>query len=116
MEKKMYRIVIVTRREKQEVLRSALIDIGVTGLTITKVKGFGIQKGIRKLINGVLKDVDMFSKIKVEIVVCSVPVDAVINVAKKVLCTGEIGDGKIFVSEIDRVVRIRTGEENAEAL
>lgn len=116
MEKKMYRIVIVTRKEKQEELRHALVEIGVTGMTITKVEGFGAQKGIRKIIEGVLKNVDMLPKIKVEIVVCSVPVDAVINVAKHVLCTGEIGDGKIFVSEIDRVIRIRTGEENAEAL
>lgn len=116
MKKKMYRVTIVTRKERFEALRQELLKIGVTGLTVTKVEGFGSQKGIRKLIQGVIKNVDMLPKIKVDIVGCEVPVDDVIAAARKSLETGEIGDGKIFVSEIDRVVRIRTGEENEAAL
>ncbi len=116
MEKKMYRITIITRKDRFEEFRKELVKVGVTGMTVTKVEGFGTQKGIRKLIEGVMKNVDMLPKLKIEIVVCSVPVDTVIDIAKKVLQTGNIGDGKIFVSDIDRVVRIRTGEENADAL
>lgn len=112
----MTKITIITRREKFETLRKELIKIGVTGMTVTKVEGFGAQHGIQKVIEGMSKHGFLAQKIKVEIVVCTVPVDQVINCVKEVLYTGNIGDGKIFTSEIDRVVRIRTGELDKEAL
>lgn len=112
----MTKITIITRREKFEDLRTALLDIGVKGMTVTEVEGCGVQSGIEEIFRGVKKTVHLIPKIKVEIVVCTVPVDDVIAVAKKVLHTGEIGDGKIFVSEIQKVVRIRTGDEDKEAL
>lgn len=112
----MTKITIITRREKFEELRVALLDIGVKGMTVTEVEGCGVQNGIEEIFRGVKKTIHLLPKVKVEIVVCTVPVDDVIAVAKKVLYTGEIGDGKIFVSEMQKVVRIRTGEEDKEAL
>lgn len=116
MNDKMYKITVITRREKFKEFRDELLKIDVTGMTVTEVEGFGMQHGIKKLIPGIGKKVDMIPKIKVDIVVCEVPVDSVIEAAKKVLYTGEVGDGKIFVTEMERVVRIRTGDENREAL
>lgn len=112
----MTKITIITRREKFEDLRVALLDIGVKGMTVTEVDGCGVQSGTEEIFRGIKKTVHLIPKIKVEIVVCTVPVDDVIAVAKKVLHTGEIGDGKIFVSEIQKVIRIRTGDEDKEAL
>ncbi len=112
----MSRVTIITRGEKFEELRKRLLEIGVSGMTLTKVDGCGVQHGLTKIVEGVTKRVYMNSKIKVDIVICSVPVDEVIRVAGEVLQTGSIGDGKIFVSEIKRVIRIRTGEENERAL
>lgn len=112
----MTKITIITRREKFEILRKELVQIGVTGMTVTKVEGFGAQHGIQKVIEGISKRGYLAQKVKVEIVVCTVPVDTVIKCVKKVLYTGNIGDGKIFTSSIDRVVRIRTGEQDKEAL
>ncbi len=112
----MTKVTIITRREKFEVLRKELVQIGVTGMTVTKVEGFGAQHGIQKVIEGMNRRGILAQKVKVEIVVCTVPVEQVIECAKNVLYTGNIGDGKIFTSKIDRVVRIRTGELDKEAL
>lgn len=112
----MNKVTIITRGENFEKLRKSLLEIGVSGMTLTKVDGCGVQHGLTKIVEGVTKRIYLNSKIKVEIVVCEVPVDEVIRVAEEVLQTGNIGDGKIFVSGISRVVRIRTGEENENAL
>ncbi len=112
----MNKVTIITRREKFEQLRVGLLEIGVQGMTVTEVEGCGVQNGVELSIRGVKKKVYLLPKVKVEIVVSTVPVQSVIKVAKDVLYTGEIGDGKIFVSEIKEVVRIRTGERNEEAL
>ncbi len=112
----MYKVTIVARGEKFDELRRKLLEVGVSGMTITNVSGCGVQKGTTKIIEGLTKKIHLVPKIKVEIVVCSVPVDDVVRVAREVLNAGIVGDGKIFVSEIKRVVRVRTGEENKMAL
>ena len=91
-------------------------EIGVTGITITNVMGCGVQKGARSYYRGVEMDMNLLPKIKIEIVVSLVPVKTVIDTAKKVLHTGQYGDGKVFVYDIENVVKIRTGEEGFEAL
>lgn len=91
-------------------------DLGVTGMTVTQVMGCGIEKGSGEKYRGVEVDATLLPKVKVEVVVSSIPVDDVIEAAKKVLYTGHIGDGKIFIYDVDRVVKIRTGEENQAAL
>ena len=116
MTEEMSRVTIITRREKFEELREALQDIGVKGMTVTEVEGCGVQSGAEMIVRGVKMKKHLIPKIKVEMVVCKVPVEQVIGVAKKVLHTGEMGDGKIFVSAMEKVVRIRTGEEDKEAL
>ena len=110
------RVEIIASEAKIGELKDSLSRFGITGMTVTEVEGCGVQSGIEEIFRGVKKTVHLIPKIKVEIVVCTVPVDDVIAVAKKVLHTGEIGDGKIFVSEIQKVVRIRTGDEDKEAL
>ena len=85
-------------------------------MTVTQVMGCGIEKGSGEKYRGVEVDATLLPKVKVEVVVSSIPVDDVIEAAKKVLYTGRIGDGKIFVYDVDRVVKIRTGEENQAAL
>ncbi len=116
MADQMSKVTIITRREKFQELREEMLKIGIMGMTLTEVRGCGIQSGKEIIVRGVKKQVHLLDKIKVDIVVCTVPVDDVIEVAKKVLRTGQIGDGKIFVSDIKRVVRIRTGEEDKIAL
>ena len=91
-------------------------DLGVTGMTVTQVMGCGIQKGAGERYRGVEIDATLLPKVKLEVVVSSIPVDDVIETAKKALYTGHIGDGKIFVYPVNRVVKIRTGEENYAAL
>jgi nitrogen regulatory protein P-II 1 len=114
--KPMTKITIITRKEKFDELRKELVGIGITGMTVTQVDGCGKQHGLSKIVEGVIKRSFLLSKIKVEIVVCAVPVQVVIDIARKVLNTGNIGDGKIFTAPIDHVVRIRTGEIDSEAL
>ncbi len=111
-----YNVVIIARLAKYDAIRRAMNDIGVTGMTVTQVSGCGIQKGVGEKYRGVEIDATLIPKVKVEVVVSSIPVDTVIEKAKKVLYTGHIGDGKIFVYNVDRVVKIRTGEEDAAAL
>ena len=112
---KLTKVVIITRQSKLEEFMHAMNEIGVTGITITNVMGCGVQKGARSYYRGVEMDMNL-PKIKIEIVVSLVPVKTVINTAKKVLHTGQYGDGKVFVYDIENVVKIRTGEEGFEAL
>ena len=91
-------------------------NIGVTGMTVVHVLGCGVQKGSAEYYRGVEVEMSLLPKIKVEIVVSKVPVDTVVETAKKVLYTGHIGDGKIFVYNIENVIKVRTGEEGFAAL
>jgi Amt family ammonium transporter len=91
-------------------------DLGVTGMTVTQVMGCGIQKGAGEKYRGVEIDATLLPKVKLEVVVSAIPVEKVIETAKKVLYTGHIGDGKIFVYPVSKVVKIRTGEEDYDAL
>ena len=111
-----YKVVIIAKLSRYDKLRKAMNDLGVTGMTVTQVMGCGIEKGSGEKYRGVEVDATLLPKVKVEVVVSSIPVDDVIEAAKKVLYTGRIGDGKIFVYDVDRVVKIRTGEENQAAL
>ncbi len=113
---KFTKIVIVTRQTKFEELKNALNAIGITGMTVVNVMGCGMQKGANEYYRGTPVEINLVPKIKVEIVVTKVPVRDVIDTAKKVLYTGHYGDGKIFVYEVDNVVKIRTGEEGYAAL
>ena len=97
-------------------LKKAMNDLGVTGMTCTQVMGCGIQKGSGERYRGAEVDATLLPKIKVEVVVSKIPVDSVVAAAKKALYTGHIGDGKIFVYDVAKVVKIRTGEEDMEAL
>jgi ammonium transporter, Amt family len=91
-------------------------DIGVTGMTVTQVMGCGVQKGAGEKYRGVEMDATLLPKVKVEVIVGNIPVEKVIEAAKKALYTGHIGDGKIFVYNVDKVVKVRTGEEDLDAL
>ena len=101
---------------KLDEVREALSDIGVTGLTVTEVKGFGRQKGHTELYRGAEYVVDFLPKVKIEIVVADNVVEQVIEAIVKAARTGKIGDGKIFVTTVDQVVRIRTGETDESAI
>ena len=110
------KISIVTRRNKLEELTKALHEIGVTGMTISEVLGCGVQKGDVEYYRGVKMDVKLLPKVKIEIVVSEIPVDLVVETARRVLYTGQYGDGKIFVYEVENAVKIRTGEDGIAAL
>ena len=112
----MYKVVIIAKLASPDKLKKAMNDLGVTGMTVTQVMGCGIQKGAGEMYRGVEMDATLLPKVKVEVVVSKIPVDAVIEAAKKALYTGHIGDGKIFVYNVAKVVKIRTGEENFAAL
>lgn len=112
----MSKIVIITRQNKLDPLLHALNAIGVTGVTITNVTGYGMQKGNAKYYRGSEIDINLLPKVKVEIVVSTVPVSKVVATAEKVLYTGQYGDGKIFIYDIRNVVKVRTGEEGLDAL
>ena len=112
----MHKVVIITKLSRYDNIKRALNDLGVTGITVTQVTGCGIQKGAGEMYRGVEMDMTLLPKIKLEVVVSKIPVDSVIEVAKKTLYTGKIGDGKIFVYPVSRVVKIRTGEEDYAAL
>lgn len=116
MADEMTRIEIITRQSKLEDLKYELNKIGINGMTVTNVLGYGVQKGHKQVYRGTEYTVDLLPKVKVEMVVCSVPVQSVVDTAVKVLRTGEIGDGKIFISPVSRVIKVRTGEEDKEAL
>ncbi|MCR4922602.1 MAG: ammonium transporter [Lachnospiraceae bacterium] len=110
------KVVIITKLSRYDKIKRALNELGVTGITVTQVTGCGIQKGAGQMYRGVEMDMTLLPKIKLEVVVSKIPVDSVIEVAKKTLYTGKIGDGKIFVYPVSKVVKIRTGEENFDAL
>lgn len=112
----MYKVSIIVKYAKYEPLKRALNQLGVTGMTVTQVMGCGIQKGAGELYRGVEMDVTVLPKVKVEVIVGNIPVEQIIETAKKVLYTGHIGDGKIFVYDVRRVVKVRTGEEDFAAL
>ena len=112
----MYKVVIVAKLARYEHVKKALNDLGVTGMTVTQVMGCGVQKGAGEMYRGVELDATLLPKVKIEVVVSKLPVDAVVDAAKSALYTGHIGDGKIFVYNVDRVIKVRTGEENFAAL
>ena len=113
---KMTKVVIIIKQEKFEALKAAMSAIGITGMTVTQVLGFGMQRGAPEYYRGVRVDATLLPKVKVEIVISKVPVRTVIDTAKKVLHTGHIGDGKIFIYDVENVVKVRTGEEGYDAL
>ena len=113
---KFHMVTIITRQSKFDELKHAMNDINVTGMTVTNVLGCGVQHGNVQKYRGVEMDMTLLPKIKVDIVVSEVPVDLVVTAAKEVLYTGHIGDGKIFVYDVQNVVKVRTGEEGYEAL
>ena len=112
----MKKVEAVIKPFKLDDVRESLSDIGVTGLTVTEVKGFGRQKGHTELYRGAEYVVDFLPKIKLEIILAEEQVDACIEAITKAAHTGRIGDGKIFVSTMERVIRIRTGEEGEAAV
>ncbi len=112
----MYKVAIIAKLSRYDKLRKAMNDLGVTGMTVTQVMGCGIQKGAGDKYRGVEMDATLLPKVKVEVVVSKIPVDTVVEAAKKALYTGHIGDGKIFFYNVDRVVKVRTGEEDFAAL
>ncbi|MES0371584.1 MAG: P-II family nitrogen regulator [Mariprofundaceae bacterium] len=101
---------------KLDDVKDALLDLDITGLTVTEVRGHGRQKGHTELYRGAEYNVDFIPKTEVSVVVTADQADAVVDAIREAANSGKIGDGKIFVSDIERVIRIRTGEENAEAL
>ena len=112
----MKKIEAIIKPFKLDEVREALAEVGVTGLTVTEVKGFGRQKGHTELYRGAEYVVDFLPKVKIEVVVTKDKVDAVIEAIVKAARTGKIGDGKIFVTSVEQVVRIRTGETNETAI
>jgi nitrogen regulatory protein P-II 1 len=112
----MKKIEAVIKPFKLDEVREALSEVGVTGLTVTEVKGFGRQKGHTELYRGAEYVVDFLPKVKVEIVVADGSVEQVIEAIVKAARTGKIGDGKIFVTPVEQIVRIRTGEMNEAAV
>ncbi|HUM84836.1 MAG TPA: P-II family nitrogen regulator [Lachnospiraceae bacterium] len=113
---KLTKIDIITKPAKFEDLKMALNEIGVTGLTVTHTLGCGMQKGKTEFYRGVETEVNVLPKIQVEVVVAKVPVRQVVNTVKDVLYSGHIGDGKIFVYNVENVIKVRTGEEGYDAL
>ena len=111
-----YKVVIIAKLSRYDHLKKAMNDLGVTGMTVTQVMGCGVQKGAGEMYRGVEVDATLLPKVKVEVVVSKIPVDSVIAAAKKALYTGHIGDGKIFVYNVDKVVKVRTGEVDMDAL
>ncbi|AJC21543.1 P-II family nitrogen regulator [Pandoraea pulmonicola] len=112
----MKRVTAIIKPFKLDEVREALAEVGVTGLTVTEVKGFGRQKGHTELYRGAEYVVDFLPKIKIEVVVSAAQAEQVIDAVLSAARTGKIGDGKIFVTDVERVIRIRTGEEGEQAV
>jgi Amt family ammonium transporter len=110
------KVVIIAKLSRYDRLRKAMNDLGVTGMTVTQVMGCGIEKGAGERYRGVEIDATLLPKVKLEVVVSSIPVEDVIDAAKEALYTGHIGDGKIFVYDVENVIKVRTGEEGYDAL
>jgi len=113
---KFTKIEIITKQNKFEPLKQAMDKIGITGMTVTNVLGYGVQGGHTEYYRGIEFETNLLPKVKIEIVVSKVPVRTVIETAKKILYTGNIGDGKIFIYNVENVIKVRTGEEGYEAL
>jgi Amt family ammonium transporter len=113
---KMTKITIITNKEKLLKLHDSLDEIGITGLTVTDVRGHGMQKGHTEYYRGIPVRIRLLPKVQVDIVVCKIPPQTVIETVKKTLYTGNVGDGKIFISDIENVVKVRTGEQGYDAL
>ena len=111
-----YKVAVIAKLQRYDKLKKAMNQLGVTGMTVTQVMGCGIQKGAGEMYRGVEMDATLLPKVKIEVVVSKIPVETVVEAAKKALYTGHIGDGKIFVYNVARVVKIRTGEEDYAAL
>jgi nitrogen regulatory protein P-II 1 len=112
----MKRVEIITRPYKLDEIKEALTGMGIQGMTVTEVKGFGRQRGHKEVYRGAEYQVDFVSKVKIEIVIDDEILDQALEVIQAAAKTGKIGDGKIFVSTIDNAIRIRTGESGADAL
>ena len=112
----MKRVEIITRPYKLDEIKEALTGIGIQGMTVTEVKGFGRQRGHKEVYRGAEYQVDFVSKVKIEIVIDDDMLDQALDVIQQAAKTGKIGDGKIFISTIDNAIRIRTGEAGASAL
>ena len=113
---KFTKVEIVFKEEKLYALKDAMSKLGITGMTVSHVMGYGMQNGHTEFYRGVAVETDLRPKVQVDIVVSAIPVRDVIETAKKVLYTGHIGDGKIFVYDVENVIKVRTGEEGYDAL
>jgi Amt family ammonium transporter len=113
--KKLTKVTIITKQTRFEALKKAFDQIGITGITVTNVMGYGIQRGVQKY-RGVLLESQLLPKIQIDIVISKVPVSVLVETVKKVLYTGNIGDGKMFIYDVENVIKVRTGEEGYDAL
>ncbi|MCR0494101.1 P-II family nitrogen regulator [[Clostridium] innocuum] len=113
---KITKIAIICKEHKLEALKTSMMNLGIKGMTVSHVLGCGVQKGKPEYYRGVQVETTLLPKVQVDIVVSKIPVRSVIDVAKKILYTGHIGDGKIFVYDVENAVKIRTGEEGVDAL
>ncbi len=107
---------VILNQSKFSILQGALEEIGITGITVTNVMGYGMQKGHTQMYRGVPLEAKLLPKLQVDIVICKVPVDLLVETVRKALYTGNVGDGKIFLYDVNNVVKIRTGEEGYSAL
>ncbi len=112
----MKKVEAIVRHFKLEDVKNAITEVGIHGMTVTEVRGFGRQKGHKETYRGAEYIVDFMPKVKLEVVVADADVDKLVDAVVRAARTGQVGDGKIFISGIDQVVRIRTGEQNDEAL
>ena len=112
----MKRVEIITRPYKLDEIKEALTGMGIQGMTVTEVKGFGRQRGHKEVYRGAEYQVDFVSKVKIDIVIDDEVLDQTLDTIQQAAKTGKIGDGKIFISTIDNAIRIRTGESGASAL
>jgi ammonium transporter, Amt family len=113
---KMSKVVVITKQNRFEILKAAFDQIGITGMTVTQVLGCGMQRGSREFYRGIPLESTLLPKVKVEVVICKVPVQLCVDTIKKALYTGNIGDGKIFVYDVENVIKVRTGEQGYDAL
>ncbi|MDR2943053.1 MAG: ammonium transporter [Treponema sp.] len=113
---KMTKVVVLTKQNRFELLKAAFDQIGITGMTVTQVLGCGMQRGGREYYRGIPLESTLLPKVKVEVVICKVPLQLCVDTIKKALYTGNIGDGKIFVYDVENVIKVRTGEQGYDAL
>ncbi|MGD6818892.1 P-II family nitrogen regulator [Metabacillus sp. 84] len=116
MSEKLTKIEIISRPDRFEEFKQEMGKIGVSGITVSTVRGCGLQKGFTEFYRGAKREINMYERLKIEIVVCKVPVQDVVDLACRILKTGKPGDGKIFTYELSNAYKIRTGDEGCEAL